>query len=505
MIDIQEYKCKKEILKNLPEMIEELFDIEKKKVWDQIEVVLDRFIDDIMVVVEYPYVDKYYRDTYYNFFSKKHVSHQRDSIRVSFFYNSIHLDDFVDEEKVREIRNAFLGFITIRPTLSRIIGFSFVSPKILKEKSFVTCLCNEKVSISGVETSVYGFPFCSQDAESISCAESALLILTDYFSNKFPDYQRLLPSQINDILKSLSTERQLPSMGLTDQYIAFVLKESGFGTKIYTKKSFNDENSYKRLLSIYIESGIPVVLILENKDGDYHAVVAMGREIVEQKTVSKKDLIEHKAHFSDLFDRFLIMNDNCTPYELVDYKNPVEEDKSYEIYSFIVPLHKKLHSAAELCLQHFSEIMAELSKNKKAGKAISVIRKDCIIRYFLTTSRSYKSYVLKSKDISTEFKALFADKSMPKFIWVAEIISGNKILSQNQIINTVVILDATESGDSGNLIILFDSEQMILRGKIKSDEDYFDFEKGYSILDIKIGNFYLFNNNLKGEHTGWQS
>jgi hypothetical protein len=248
-----------------------------------------------------------------------------------------------------------------------------------------------------------------------------------------------------------------------------------------------------------------VVLILENENGDYHAVIAMGREIVEQKTISKRKFVGHKAHFSDLFDKILLMNDNCTPYELVDYKNPVQNDKSYEICSFIVPLHKKLHSDAELCLQHFDGIMAELYKNQKTRNAISVIQENCIIRYFLTTNRSYKSYILKSKGISDDFKSLFADMSMPKFIWVAEIISGNKISAQNQIINTVVILDATESGRSGNLIVLFNSEQMILRDKIKGYEDYFDFEKGYSIFNIKIRNFYSFNNNLKGEHTEWHS
>jgi hypothetical protein len=139
----------------------------------------------------------------------------------------------------------------------------------------------------------------------------------------------------------------------------------------------------------------------------------------------------------------------------------------------------------------------EILQGKNAGKHI--------MRYFLTTSRSYKSYILKSKNVSSEFKTLFVDKSMPKFIWVAEIMHGDSINSQNQIVDAVVILDATESGDSGNLIMAFNAHNIIWKNLDMENIDFNISNKGYSIVKINIGKLYMFNNNLKGIHTEWHS
>jgi hypothetical protein len=495
MIDIQEYNSKKETLDSFPEMVKEIFGIAESVVLGQLRAVLDKFINNIIIIVEYPYVDKYYRDTYYNFFSKKHMPHQRDSIRMSFFYNSVELSDFVDATKIEDIQKAFLGVITIRPTSVHIIGHSFISPKILNDRSFVSCLCNEKVSICGVELSVYGFPFCSQDIESTTCAESALLMLVNYFSNKFSEYPQLLPSKINDILKSRSYERQLPSIGLEEEDISFVLKELGFGAKIYSKEAFEEESLFKRLIYIYIESGIPVILTLEDDNRERHAVVAIGREEVKDRTLLDIEYTNNKVYFPDLFDKILLMNDNNTPYELVSYNCPVP-GSSYQVYSFIIPLHCKIYSDAYQFLNHFDAIIKEFSENKHTKKVLSDESQNSIIRYFLTTSRSYKSHIINSHGVTSDFKTLFVDKSMPKFIWVAEIMSGNKLVSNEQCVNTVVILDATESGLSGNLIIAFNSENVVFK-------NFVDEERLYSVIEIKTGEVNTFKNNLKGKHTQW--
>jgi hypothetical protein len=267
MIDFSEYINKQEFLKETSITIEELYDIEKDKAETQIKNIVDKFIDEIIFIVEYPYIEKYYRDTYYYFFSKKHKEHERDSIRISFFKNGISIKDFINPGKKDTIENAFLGFITIRPTSVRIIGHSFLSPKILKENSFVVCLCRKKVLISGLELQIYGFPFCSQDNEAITCAESVLINLLDYFSCKFPEYQQLLPSKIHEILKNNSYERQLPTTGIDAINMSFVLKEIGFGTKLYSKKAYQDD-VFKSLIYTYLESGIPIVVNLENENNN---------------------------------------------------------------------------------------------------------------------------------------------------------------------------------------------------------------------------------------------
>lgn len=43
----------------------------------------DNLKDDIYVLVEHPYVDKVYRDSYYNYYSSKNDVYHRDCIRCT--------------------------------------------------------------------------------------------------------------------------------------------------------------------------------------------------------------------------------------------------------------------------------------------------------------------------------------------------------------------------------------------------------------------------------------
>ena len=43
------------------------------------------FRDDITCCLEYPYIDEFYRDSYYAFYSHKHAEYSRYCFRLSFF------------------------------------------------------------------------------------------------------------------------------------------------------------------------------------------------------------------------------------------------------------------------------------------------------------------------------------------------------------------------------------------------------------------------------------
>ena len=51
--------------------------------------IFDELKDDLWVIIEYPYVDKIYRDSYYTYFASKHNHYYRDCLRVSFFTDEI--------------------------------------------------------------------------------------------------------------------------------------------------------------------------------------------------------------------------------------------------------------------------------------------------------------------------------------------------------------------------------------------------------------------------------
>lgn len=509
---ITKFLSKPDILNIVPEFIEEIFGISRTLARKQIKPLLDTFIDNLICFIEYPYVDKYYRDTYYNFFSKKHKSYERNSVRISFFKNSLNCDKYYKYVNNEEIEKEFLGYITLRPTTFRIIGNSFINPNLLKDNNFVCCLSNKKVSINGRKLSLHGFPFCSQDNESITCSEAVIMNLFDYFSEKYSEYSTILPSQITRILSKHSFQRQLPTRGLPTENISYVLKKLGFGSLVYI--CGNDRNAtdtfntgeFKDLMYTYVESGFPIIATLSH-EGSHHAVLVIGRkDINETISFGRLKRKSKQYSFSEAFNELLIMDDNYPPFKIVEYKNPIFHKsvaKFYNFISIIVPLYPKVHLDAFLFKKFLSIIINEF-RSRKSTEHIELVptKKDCIFRCYLASSKTYKDYIASSKDVSDEFKLIALSKSMPRFIWVGEIINGNK-LGKTQQIKSIIVVDATETGLNGNLLFATNSKYLIIKSPdllgVRSEDDFYD------IYDFGIETFYTFANNLKGEHTSWLS
>lgn len=69
--------------------------------------------DDIFVVKETNYVDRIFRDSYYDYYSTKLRNHNRNCVRLSFFDKDIDSGFVLDN--VDNIRDNYLGFLILRP------------------------------------------------------------------------------------------------------------------------------------------------------------------------------------------------------------------------------------------------------------------------------------------------------------------------------------------------------------------------------------------------------
>jgi hypothetical protein len=469
--------------------IHSLLSIAKEYIRRDLTEIMDVIRDDVTCFMEYPYVEKIYRDSYYTFFSKKYNPCNRDSLRISFFAPSIKEDNFFTTENLDDY---FFGYISLRPTTYRIIGSSFLHPKIMKNHDFVCCLCRKTVLVNGLKLIVHGFPYCGQDNESITCAEVSILNIMDYFGHKYPEYSTILPSQIAKMLSKQTFERQLPSRGINMPNISYILKKLGFGVRVYSHK----DDDFRESLFIYIESGIPVILLSED-----HAVLAIGRKrSIEKHYKSKWYSIsnEKDKSYTDFFSHLLVMNDNRPPYELMDYNDSA--NNGFKISSFIVPLYSKVNMDASELKKSFTatlQILNDLKINEI--KYLEFIRpnENYIYRYFFTSSKSYKDYIARSKDLPYEFKMVL-NKSMPKFIGVVEIINERNIKMEDDAnkVDGIVVLDATESGVCNYLIFAANLEYLIINSIQIHDYKIFKFKD--NII------FNMFKNNLKGEHTQWK-
>lgn len=469
---------------------------------------LVRLKDEAKLVIERNYVDKVYRDSYYTYYASKRTCYGRDTIKVSFFCDAENLisslDLFKDEQQVPYLKGMYRGFIVLRPTPPYIVGRSAIAPNLLKNISFNTCLASISSTAMGIKFNVQAFPFASQDTETISCAETMIWALMEYYGTKYPEYSPTLPSRILQVLKQNSIERQLPSSGLPVERMSYLLKEFGFGPKLYSREVF--ENDFESLLSCYVESGIPVIVALDNekakkkKSGEQlkfigHAVLCTGHEEISPKRVAaisgKKietvagNSLEIKD-WDEIDKNFIFIDDNYPVYQFEKLKTPASRYKankswgSCEISHFIVPLYQKIYLEAYVAKIFIKEFLCSHFFHFRDGKEL-------YLRTFLCSARSYREYAMLG-NMSDELKTIIMNKSLPRFVWVTEI-SNDMCILRNQA-DGLILLDATEANalDFRPLIFAVYNGSLVQYNKEKK-----------AVTSSSIGDlpFTIFDRNLK--------
>lgn len=460
-------------------------------------------IDTIWAFIEYPYVDKVYRDSYYHYFSSKLGDYKKDCIRISFFAQPVEMSDFRDPRKEAFLQENYLGFMVIRPTGPNVVGRSVISPRAMQHNAFLSCTVAVPASVKGVKLYAHGFPHSSQDTETISCAETTLWSIMEYFGHRYAEYSPVLPSRILNTLRRVSTERQIPSRGLNVDQIAYALKEFGFGTVIHSREQFGQE--FFPLLSTYVESGIPVVVAIgnlgETNGSIAHAMLCIGHEEMtdelidsirpDSRTNTSVNYHEKRIRFFD-YDRmkkdFIFIDDNLPVFQratlekpAMNYKDP--EWKKCRIDYFVVPLHRKIYLEAKEGKGFVKEfIITYFYDELEHGSEI-------LLRFFLASSRSLKHSVAHNVEMNEVIKDFIVDTAMPKFVWVAEI--STKALLKDQKGNGLIILDATEAN-------LFNKKPLIF---VAFCDKIVTFGPNGEILtevSFEIGTFNIYSRNLGG-------
>jgi hypothetical protein len=481
---------------------------------------LERFCPDTKIVIERNYVDKVYRDSYYAYYASKRTHYGKDAIKLSFFSDPegrITNGSFSQKELVYFLEQSYRGFIVLRPTSPYIVGRSAIAPNLLQDNSFKTCLVYIPSSAAGLKVHVQAFPFSSQDTETISCAETMIWALMEYYGNKYPEYSPVLPSQILNILKQNIVERQLPSSGLSVESMSYLLKECGFGPKLYSREEFGVD--FNSLLSCYIESGIPVIVALDNaeavKKGSVkrligHAVLCIGHEIIDGNSIKGTSFAEYSLKkgngklkvrdWDNIPKKFIFVDDNFPVYQSEsldeptrryldipeqEYPNRASKEKadkewsSCKISHFIVPLYKKIYLEAYVAKTFVKELLISHFFEYADGREVC-------LRTFLCSARSYRKYIMFS-NMPQNLKALIMSKSFPKFVWITEV-SDESIPSGEA--KGLIILDATEANTLDYRPLIF----AMCNGFVVQ---YDKSERSIKSSQGVGGSFAVFDNNLK--------
>jgi len=190
----------------------------------------------------------------------------------------------------------------------------------------------------------------------------------EYFGGKYSYYKPTLPSKITQQLQSISFERQIPSMGLNVHQISYALKEYGFGTRIYSSAGYG-KDEFEKLLSCYVESGIPLVVAIENDESDIaHALLVVGRENdCTDRVGCMKPFLDKERNitvydYDSVPKHFVFVDDNMPVYRKACLSDPAghydsEDWKQCKITHFIVPLYPKIYLEAYEAKQHVRKFL----------------------------------------------------------------------------------------------------------------------------------------------------
>lgn len=180
LIDKRLVNNKSELFDILKSFLENKFQISGNNV----EIYLNEFLTNyfsnlkengLSFLVEYPYTDKVYRNSFYHYYASKLYAYKRDCIRVSVFSDGIAQSDFRDQNQIDLLKKAYLGFFVVRPLTPALLGRKAIQKEaFIHGNKILTMAAPIHATVNGIKFTVRSFPHSSQDSETISCAETTL-------------------------------------------------------------------------------------------------------------------------------------------------------------------------------------------------------------------------------------------------------------------------------------------------------------------------------------------
>lgn len=450
----------------------------------------------LSMLLECKYIDRTFRDSYYLHLSEKHFEVSRYCQRLIIF-DGIQEDNIINRN-VGILEKNLIGSIVIRPIKTGILGRTLINPKYLyknkdeyKEDNAYIRTTKYSISFYGICLSVSAFPFSTQDAITTTCAETTLINMMDYFSHRYEDYRLLLPSDIYKIRRQDSDERILPTKGMTYRMLSKAMYKSGLYPKIYTENEYINFEDMRRILSYYVESGIPVALGIHRKCGglnhsiicightsnDYNSMTNIVYPIINNCSQENKRNIIYTVDTANSINKLIVMDDTNVPYSQFklrklsyDYKDSTFTDihklfkyeyNDSELMCIIVPLYKRVYMDVMQARNAFREILVNddfnpcLNYKKCFNFDVGTRENPIVTRIFLTSSKHYKEMRLNDINIvDTCVEDMYLNTPFPQFIWVCELYDLK--CYKNGIAFGEIILDATYSSkDSlGSIIML---------------------------------------------------
>lgn len=344
---------------------------------------------------------------------------------------------YIDEASATS--DSYLGFVTIRPLRHAPVGAT-----ILVDRPDVPTLCKDAfpVHIAGTTFIVSGTPYLQQDNAVGACAQASMWMALRTLRRRAGN-SAYSPAELTlSATRYLTLDRVFPGRrGLTVQQMLSALKESNHDPLVIPIEQPALPEIVIAQAQPYIESGLPVVTVLQHPLSGGHAVLAIGlAPNLDNKQAPPSALIIH--------------NDNCGPYRLLP-PTVVDESMEYALaqtISLIVPVPEGVFmSAAEAERQAIGNLGFWLATFPATpvddGAALPLVNMN--VRTYLCTRHAFRKWATECPTLDAGAKDVYRTTEMPKLVWVIEVHDSSTYEPSNPSNQTrlgEVVLDA--SGDS---------------------------------------------------------
>lgn len=389
------------------------------------------------VLIEYDYIDKDYRSTYYNFYAKKGRHYDDKCVRLHFFDESVQFNESVFEFSGfgNRLEDHYFGYMVLRPTGSCTIGRSVVSPDVRNGVSGFTITAKHKVHLLGYELIVQGFPSMDQHNDISVCAHAACWSILRHYSERYEMHKEFLVHDITMMAQYHDPGGLVPSRGLDISHAERVFQEAGTYPVNVTRQdeSEGDDKVFYRQLIAYVESGVPLFAANHSQKHAFAVVGFERREPIPLASAAQRSSWEE-------LKSLIVIDDNHLPYLAVSANDSVEDMpyRAEDIDAFIVPLPEKVHYPADAVdvLAHEMRVLEPVIKFPDKDEAI--------IRYFMTTGSALRRFVRSHKsEFDPELLKLVMTRPFAQFLWVVEYATSKQWAAGQ--IGVRAVIDATAS------------------------------------------------------------
>lgn len=250
--------------------------------------------------------------------------------RLHFFSSCVSTSDVIDaiDELHASHADSYLGFVTLRPVTQVPIGATFLKAD-AGDATYVHAADDFPVNIAGRRFSVRATPFMQQDNAVGACAQTSIWMALRTLRLK-EGRSAFNPAEITAAATQFVVSgRTLPNRdGLRLEQIAQAVRAAGYAPHVLTLRPperamkghawlSGEHEQICAALYPYVESGIPILLLLQAAWGG-HAVVIVGHGWTAASGPNPLAQSERQSmpvcDASNWAHPFIINNDNSGPY-----------------------------------------------------------------------------------------------------------------------------------------------------------------------------------------------